>query len=193
MRATIPHTLPERHVWLNAHGPPGLVEPGVAGAWGASVAAPARMALVVQDGRIAAVHAGPGRPAGLDAGIASFDLDGATVVSAFVDPHVHLDKGDLLAAGLAPERDLFEAVKRVRGDYVYWSERELHARMDFALRTAWVHGTRALNSYCDWSAPEGPLAARVLRALRERWAGRIELAITSLAALHEARQRAVAG
>jgi cytosine deaminase len=185
MRATIPHTLPELHVWLNAHVPPGLVEPGMSGAWGASAAAPARMALVVQDGRIAAVHAGPGRPAGLDAGIASFDLDGATVVSAFVDPHVHLDKGDLLAAGLAPERDLFEAVKRVRGDYVNWSEGELHARMDFALRTAWVHGTRALNSYCDWSAPEGPLAARVLQALRERWAGRIELAITSLAALHE--------
>ncbi|MFM8767129.1 MAG: hypothetical protein ACKOD9_04940, partial [Rubrivivax sp.] len=32
-----------------------------------------------------------------------FDLDGATVLSAFVDPHTHLDKGDLCAAGLAPE------------------------------------------------------------------------------------------
>ena len=182
MPATLPTTLPARHLWLNASVPRALLPTQIAGA---PASAPARVALEISGARIVAVHPGPGRPSGVEASLPAFDLDGATVVSAFVDPHVHLDKGDLLAAGLAPERDLFEAVKRVRGDYLNWSERELHARMEFALRTAWVHGTRALNSYCDWSAPEGPLAVRVLQALRARWTGRIELAITSLAALHE--------
>jgi cytosine deaminase len=113
------------------------------------------------------------------------DLDGSTVLSAFVDPHVHLDKGDLCAAGLAPERDLFTAITRVRGDYANWSADELTRRMEFALRSAYAHGTRALNSYCDWSIPEGPLAWRVLQDLRTRWAGRIDLTITSLASIAE--------
>jgi cytosine deaminase len=113
------------------------------------------------------------------------DLDGSTVLSAFVDPHVHLDKGDLCAAGLAPERDLFTAISRVRGDYTHWSAEELTRRMEFALRSAYAHGTRALNSYCDWAVPEGPLAWRVLQDLRTRWAGRIDLTITSLASIAE--------
>lgn len=113
------------------------------------------------------------------------DLDGSTVLSAFVDPHVHLDKGDLCAAGLAPERDLFTAIARVRGDYACWTASELRRRMDFALRSAYAHGTRALNSYCDWSVPEGPLAWRVLQDLRTQWAGRVDLTITSLASIAE--------
>jgi len=121
-------------------------------------------------------------PAG---GAPVIDLDGSTVMSAFVDPHTHLDKGDLCAAGLAPERDLFAAITRVRGDYVRWSAPELARRIEFALRSAFAHGTRALNSYCDWSVPEGPLAWCVLQDLRSRWAGRVELTITSLASVAE--------
>ena len=121
-------------------------------------------------------------PAG---GAPVIDLDGSTVMSAFVDPHTHLDKGDLCAAGLAPECDLFAAITRVRGDYVRWSAPELTRRIEFALRSAFAHGTRALNSYCDWSVPEGPLAWRVLQDLRSRWAGRVELTITSLASVAE--------
>ena len=144
-----------------------------------------RVALELRDGRIARVLpqaafdrlSPPPAPA--------FHLDGATVLSAFVDPHTHLDKGDLCAAGLAPERDLFEAITRVRGDYGHWTVEELRRRMDFALRSACAHGTRALNSYCDWSQPEGPLAWRVLQDLRARWAGRVELVITSLVNIAE--------
>jgi cytosine deaminase len=124
------------------------------------------------------------------------DLRGATVLSAFVDPHTHLDKGDLCAVGLNPERDLFAAIDLVRGDYARWSALELERRMDFALRTAYAHGTRALNSYCDWSQPEGPPAWRMLQDLRSRWAGRVDLVITSLISLAELdngdRARAIA-
>ncbi|NWG76437.1 MAG: hypothetical protein HXY24_17850, partial [Rubrivivax sp.] len=111
-----PERLPPRYWLANAHVPAALL------------AAPARpenghVAILVDGARIAAVE--PHAPGGA----ATFDLDGATVFSAFVDAHTHLDKGDLLAAGLAPERDLMAAVAAVRGDYAHWSERELRARI----------------------------------------------------------------
>jgi cytosine deaminase len=176
-----PEQLPRRY-WLaharvpaallaNARVPHALVE--------GHAAAPT-LALLVEDGRIAALE--PHAPGGT----ATFDLDGAFVLPAFTDIHTHLDKGDLLAAGLAPERDLFAAVARVRADYARWTAAELHARIGFALRTAFAHGTRALNTFVDWpepGAPEGPLAWRVMQQLRREWAGRIELSITSLASI----------
>ena len=149
------------------------------------ISAPGLTALRLAEGKIEQVlpqAAFDALPAG---GAPVIDLDGSTVMSAFVDPHTHLDKGDLCAAGLAPERDLFAAITRVRGDYVRWSAPELTRRIEFALRSAFAHGTRALNSYCDWSVPEGPLAWRVLQDLRSRWAGRVELTITSLASVAE--------
>jgi cytosine deaminase len=141
------------------------------------------VALLLEGGRIAAVAAAPRGDAPV------IDLRGATVLSAFVDPHTHLDKGDLLAAGMRPERDLFRAIDAVRADYPRWTADELRLRIGFALRTAHAHGTRARLSYCDWAAPPaagagadaGPLAWQVLAELRDAWRGRIELIPTSLA------------
>jgi cytosine deaminase len=165
-----PERLPPRYWLANAAVPAALLD---------EPAAQGRVSLLVEGGRIAAVE--PHAPGGA----ATFDLDGATVFSAFVDAHTHLDKGDLLAAGMAPERDLFAAVTAVRADYGHWTEAELRARIGFALRSAFAHGTRAINSYCDWSQADGPLAWRVLVDLRREWAGRIELVLTSLAAIDE--------
>jgi cytosine/adenosine deaminase-related metal-dependent hydrolase len=146
---------------------------GASGAGGAGGAGPAgsagaggmprdvqggRCALRVQGGRITALEP---TPQGSDP---VFDLDGATVLPAFVDAHVHLDKGDLLATGQRPERDLLAAIGAVRRDYAHWSAHELHARIGFALRSARAHGTRHLMSYCDWPAPPSlatpPLVSR---------------------------------
>lgn len=166
-----PEQLPRRYWLANAQVPGSLADSGPGSP---------TLALLIEDGRIAALE--PRAPGGA----ATFDLDGAFVLPAFVDIHTHLDKGDLLAAGLEPERDLFAAVARVRADYARWTAHELHERIEFALRTALAHGTRALNTYVDWpdpAAPEGPLAWRVMRELKRRWAGRVELSITSLASI----------
>lgn len=133
------------------------------------------VALLIADGHIAAIEAQP------EGELPVFDLDGATVLSAFVDPHTHLDKGDLLSTGLAPARSLFGAIEAVRADYARWTPAELAARIDFGLQEAWAHGSRALNSYCDWSEPNGPMAWQALQEARQRWQGRIELVLTSLA------------
>jgi cytosine/creatinine deaminase len=164
-----PETLPAR-VWLaDAHVPAALRGEG-----GGPLA---RVSLLLEHGRISALAS---RPEG-DAPVLA--LDGATVLSAFVDPHTHLDKGDLLACGLPCERDLFCAIDAVKADYRLWTAHELHTRIGFALRTAYAHGTRALLSYCDWSAPDGPLAWRVLLEQRAAWRGRVQLIPASLACI----------
>jgi len=172
--AVLPASLPEV-CWLE-----GAALPRALRADGADRPA-GPLALRLEGGRISAIAA----QATGDAPV--FDLRGATVLPAFVDPHTHLDKGDLLAAGLAVERNLFRAIDAVRADYPRWSEAELRLRMGFALRTAWAHGTRALLSYVDWAAPPhdgpGPLAWRVLCALRDEWRGRIEIVPCSLATI----------
>ncbi len=174
-----PERLPERYWLARARVPAAL----------RALPAGETVALLVDGGRIAAIE--PGAPGGA----ATFDLDGATVLPAFVDLHTHLDKGDLLAAGLRPERDLFAAVARVREDYARWTEAELRTRIGFALRTALAHGTCAINTYVDWPDPaasEGPLAWRVLNALKREWAGRIELHITSLLSIDRLADEAAA-
>jgi cytosine/creatinine deaminase len=163
----LPTRLPQR-VWLaGANVPASLLEGGHAGP----------VAMLLDAGRIATIESAPIGDAPV------IDLHGATVLSAFVEPHTHLDKGDLLAAGLAVERNLFRAIDAVHADYACWSEAELRTRMGFALRTAYAHGTRALLSYIDWSQAEGPLAWRVLLDLQREWAGRVELLPTSLATI----------
>ncbi|MCU0968556.1 MAG: amidohydrolase family protein [Rubrivivax sp.] len=147
----------------------------------ASVAAAVRCALLLDGGRIAAVEetVPPGD-------VPVVDLEGGTVFSAFVDPHTHLDKGDLLAAGLKPERNLFRAIDAVRDDYARWTADELRIRMGFALRTAQAHGTRALLGYFDWAAtgPRGhPLALDTMLDLRDAWRGRVEIVPASLATI----------
>lgn len=144
------------------------------------------VALLVDEGRIAAIEHQPRGDA------VQFDLDGATVLTGFVDPHVHLDKGDLLAMGLQPADTLMDAVAAAHADYARWTEDELRQRIGFGLRTAFAHGTRALNTYCDWSQPQGPLAWTVLQATRGEWRGRIELLITALVDVADFAQEAQA-
>jgi cytosine deaminase len=181
-----PERLPERY-WLDRARVPAALVDGQRSARAAP--AVSTLALLVERGRVAAIE--PHAPGGA----ATFDLDGAFVLPAFADVHTHLDKGDLLAAGLAPERDLFAAVARVREDYARWTVAELRSRIGFALRTALAHGTRAINSYVDWpqpGAPEGPLAWRVMLQMKQRWAGRVELHITSLVSIDRLADAAAA-
>jgi cytosine deaminase len=160
-----PDRLPGRYWLADVHVPRALREaPGNA----------ARVALLVEDGAIAAVE---GTPSG-DAPV--FQLQGATALPAFVDVHTHLDKGDLLAMGLSAADTLRDAVDVARADYQHWSDDELRHRIVFGLRTAYAHGIRALNTHCDWPQPHGNAAWRVLQALRAEWKGRVDLHVTAL-------------
>lgn len=160
-----PDRLPARYWLADVHVPRALRE---------APADAARVALLVDGGTITGIEAAPSGDAPV------FALAGATALPAFVDVHTHLDKGDLLAAGLPAADTLRDAVDAARADYAHWTEDELGQRIAFGLRTAQAHGIRALNTHCDWPQPQGNAAWRALQQLRSEWKGRIELHITAL-------------
>jgi cytosine/creatinine deaminase len=119
-----------------------------------------------------AIAAGGGTPA---AGDKVMDLAGAVVFLGLIDAHVHLDKAHTWFR--APNRSgtFGEALKVLADDKVNWTPEDLRLRTDFALRSAWAHGTRVMRTHVDtgqgWSEP----SHEVMAELRERWRGRIEL------------------
>src|SRR5260370_41070112 len=52
--------------------------------------------------------------------------------------------------------------------------------MEFGLECAWAQGTVAVRTHIDSLAPQAEISWPVFRALRDAWAGRIELQATSL-------------
>ncbi len=107
----------------------------------------------------------------------------ATLVSAFVDAHVHLDKTHTVNDVGATEGDLFAAIERMAAHRARWTGADLHARMNRALHEAFSYGTRAVRTHLDWVTRDTPVALAVFEALREAWAGRVDLQCVSLTPL----------
>jgi len=59
--------------------------------------------------------------------------------------------------------------------------------MEFSLRTAHAHGTRAIRTHLDSIAPQEEISWPVFEAMREIWAGRIELQAASLTGIDALR------
>ena len=83
-------------------------------------------------------------------GLTLIAMNGRQVWPGFVDAHAHIDKchtwgrapnpdGTLLGARAAAKRDRLET----------WHYDEVYRRMDFALRTAFAHGTIAVRTHLD--------------------------------------------
>jgi cytosine deaminase len=129
--------------------------------------------IVVADGAIASItphQPGPGR-----------DLDRGLVLPAFVDMHTHLDKGHIWPRRPNPDGSFMSALWAVEDDRkALWSADDVERRMDFALRTAYAHGTAALRTHLDSIPPLDEISWGVFDKLRTRWAGRIELQAVSL-------------
>ncbi len=75
-------------------------------------------------------------------------------------------------------QDALEAVERDRA--AHWSHRDITARMDYALRCAWVHGTSAIRTHLDSLEQQRHLAWTAFAEIRERWKDRITLQGVSL-------------
>jgi cytosine deaminase len=124
-----------------------------------------RTSLVIDDGRLAE---GPAATA--------VDLRGAMVLPAFVDMHTHLDKGHIWPRCPNPDGTFAAALAAVEADRTArWSASDVRARMDFALRCAYAHGTRAIRTHLDSAPPQDAISWPVFCELREAWAGRIAL------------------
>lgn len=104
------------------------------------------------------------------------DLGGAMVFPAFIDMHTHLDKGHIWPRAANPDGTFMGALETVRADSAAnWSAEDLRPRMEFSLRCAYAHGTRAIRTHLDSLPPQDEISWPVFRDLRADWASRIAL------------------
>jgi cytosine deaminase len=102
----------------------------------------------------------------------------------FVDLHAHLDKGHVWPRCPNPDGTFRGALTAVGADReARWTREDVRRRVEFGLRCAWAHGTRAIRTHLDshWSRADESWAAAV--DLREVWAGRIDLQLVGFAPL----------
>ena len=143
--------------------------------------------------RIAAIA--PAGAAATGAGPAS-SLDGGIALPRLVDVHVHLDKGHIWPRSPNPDGTFPGALATVGADReANWSAGDVRARMDFALRGAFAHGTAAMRTHLDSLGKQIGISWPVYAELQAEWAGRIALQASPLfgadAALDPAHMQAV--
>jgi cytosine deaminase len=104
------------------------------------------------------------------------DMAGAMVLPAFVDMHTHLDKGQIWGRSPNPDGTFTGALTATGADReARWTAEDVRRRMDFGLRSAYAHGTRAIRTHLDAIPPQDGISFPVFADLRAEWAGRIEL------------------
>jgi cytosine deaminase len=104
------------------------------------------------------------------------DMGGALVLPAFTDMHTHLDKGHISPRAPNPDGTFAGALSTVAADRAAnWSAGDVRARMDFALRCAFAHGTRAIRTHLDSIPPQDDISWPVFAEVRADWHGRIDL------------------
>ena len=139
----------------------------------------ARVNLTVMDGRVAHIDAATLGEAG--------GFGGRIVMPCFVDAHVHLDKGQIWPRAPNPDGSFMGALTTVGSDReVHWSAPDLRARMEFGLRCAYAHGTRALRTHLDSVGPQTRITWPVFAELSEAWAERVELHASPLFGIEHA-------
>ncbi|TPK84717.1 cytosine deaminase [Mesorhizobium sp. B2-4-13] len=128
--------------------------------------------ITVANGKISSIAAQAASkvPAGV------IDLAGRIVLPCFVDCHTHIDKGHIWPRKPNPDGSFMGALNATGADRVArWTAEDVARRMDFSLRSAYAHGTRALRTHIDSVAPQEEISWPVFETMREAWRGRIEL------------------
>ncbi|GAP38207.1 cytosine deaminase [Piscinibacter sakaiensis] len=136
--------------------------------------------LLIDDGRITAIeragtlprHTGP-------------DLDASMVLPGLVDCHTHLDKAHIWprqanATGNGAGASAATAKDRA----ARWHAEDVRRRMEFSLATAYAKGVVAIRTHLDSLEPQTDISFPVFREVRERWASRIEMQVSSIAPLN---------
>ncbi len=143
--------------------------------------------LAIADGRIARIDAR--RP---DASLPAdaIDLKGRIVLPCFVDCHTHIDKGHIWPRKPNPDGSFMSALNAAGADRAArWNADDVARRMDFSLRSAYAHGTKALRTHLDSVPPQETISWPVFEAMREKWRGKIELQATCLLGIEGVRDK----
>lgn len=108
-----------------------------------------------------------------------------------IDCHTHLDKGHIWPRTPNPDGTFVGALESVGDDRcAYWSAEDVEARMEFALKCAFAHGTKAMRTHIDSLQPQEDISWPVFQAVRDRWKGRVHLQAACLFGIDTARDEA---
>ncbi len=125
--------------------------------------------LHVRDGKIS------------DTGGIKIDMGRAMVLPCFTDMHTHLDKGHIWPRAANPDGTFLGALTTVGADRTAnWSAQDVRTRMEFSLKCAYAHGTKAVRTHLDSIPPQDAISWPVFAEMRAKWAGRIDLQAASL-------------
>ncbi len=125
--------------------------------------------IAVADGKVSSITAH-------GEGATGIDLQGRIVLPCFVDCHTHIDKGHIWPRKPNPDGSFIGALNATGQDRAArWSADDVARRMDFSLRCAYAHGTKALRTHIDSVSPQEAISWPVFEMMREKWRGRIEL------------------
>lgn len=109
------------------------------------------------------------------------EMDRSLVLPCFVDMHTHLDKGHIWPRASNPDGTFMGALTTVGDDRRRnWSAEDVRTRMEFSLKCAYAHGTRAIRTHIDSLPPQDEISWPVFAEVRKDWADRIELQASSL-------------
>jgi cytosine deaminase len=166
-----------RFAIANATIPTALIDGAPAAATGWT-----RHDIVIADGTIERILTA-GRS---DATLPRIDLDNGMVWPCFVDMHTHLDKGHTVHRKANADGTFASALAAVAEDRAAnWNADDVRRRMDFAIRTAYAHGTALIRTHIDSTAPQHRISFPVFAEMRAEWAGRIDLQAVPIFAVDE--------
>ncbi len=98
------------------------------------------------------------------------------MLPCFVDCHTHIDKGHIWPRKPNPDGSFMGALNATGDDRRPAGRADdVARRMDFSLRCAYAHGTKAIRTHLDSVAPQETISWPVFETMRESWRGRIEL------------------
>jgi cytosine/creatinine deaminase len=167
---------------VNASVPICLLDARDGGDPGSETLAPG--VLTIFDGKIQQIALGREHETATGDGLTTIDLDGGMIWPVCADVHTHLDKGHTWFRAPNATGRWQDALTIVGKDReANWSAEDVTARMNFALRCAFAHGTGAVRTHIDSMGAQAAISWPVLARMRERWAGRVALQGVSLAML----------
>ena len=141
--------------------------------------------VMVDGSRIAAVRDSSQRPPEGEGQVPSTDLGSVLVFPGLLEVHTHLDKCHTWDRAPGIHSDFWESRGILAADSVRWTEDDVYRRADFALRTAWAHGTCALRTHIDTRRGAGAGGHAAMERLRAEWRGRMEIQTASLFSFEE--------
>jgi cytosine deaminase len=133
--------------------------------------------MLVRDGNIADIA-----PAGAATGTATrVERAGGIVLPRLADIHTHIDKGHIIARRPNPDGTHWGARTSVAADReTNWTAEDVHARMEFALRCAFAHGTKSLRTHIDSLGKQAAITWPVVERIRAEWKDRVTLQAVAL-------------